>query len=361
MIEHSAPTRGRRATTWFVTRKYPPHIGGMERFSWELTTRIAKRRPTRVIALRSRYFWLPFFLAGSALSIIAGAMTQRIAMLHLGDSVLAPLGRIAKLFSIPVCVTVHGRDVTYASPLYKLWLQMFFHDFDSYVCVSTAVRVAALRVGVPAERTSVIGNGVIFSAISESTREDDLLVFVGRLVRRKGLEWFVQAVLPRIARRRSEVRLAIIGAGPERSAIQAAAVTTGVADRIEWLGALGDDERTAWLARASVCIVPNVRVPEDIEGYGIVALEAAAAGCSLVAADLEGLRDAIVDGQGGRLIASGDADAWTQAITELLDDPARAAALGNRARAWVRADRDWETVCDSYEAVFDALGRAKGR
>jgi len=128
-----------------------------------------------------------------------------------------------------------------------------------------------------------------------------------------------------------------------------------VADRIIWLGAVPESERMSWLSRAAVCIAPNVHVPGDIEGYGVVALEAAAAGCALVAADLEGLRDAIVDGQGGRLIASEDADVWTTAIVELLDDRVAAAALGERAREWARAERNWESVCERYESIFDAL------
>jgi glycosyltransferase involved in cell wall biosynthesis len=73
-----------------------------------------------------------------------------------------------------------------------------------------------------------------------------------------------------------------------------------------------------------------------------------------VASDLEGLRDAIVDGKGGRLVPTEDAAAWTAAITELLDDPIRAEAAGARARAWARAERDWETVCDRYEAIFNS-------
>ncbi len=352
MVDGVAPNHKVRGSTWLVTRKYPPRIGGMERFSWELTTRIAKRRPVRIIALRAADFWLPFFLAKCTLSIIGGALTRKLVLLHLGDSVLAPLGSLAKRLGIPVCVTVHGRDATYANPFYKLWLRMFFRDLDAYVCVSDATRTAAIDAGAPAPRISVIGNGVTSVAPSNSVREADLLLFVGRLVRRKGLEWFVRVVLPRIARCRDGVRLAIIGAGPERSAIQVAAAGAGVAERIEWLGAVPDTERIAWLRRASVCIAPNVRVADDIEGYGIVALEAAAAGCALIASDLEGLRDAIVDEEGGRLVPSEDADAWTAAVIDLLDNPVRAAALGARARAWAHAERDWETVCDGYEEIF---------
>ena len=112
------------------------------------------------------------------------------------------------------------------------------------------------------------------------------MVFVGRLVRRKGLGWFVRSVLPEIMKRRPTVRLAVIGAGPERRFIRQAASAAGVADRIEWLGALPDVDREEWLHRSTVFVAPNVDVSGDIEGYGIVALEAAASGCAVVAADM---------------------------------------------------------------------------
>jgi phosphatidylinositol alpha-1,6-mannosyltransferase len=275
--------------------------------------------------------------------------------LHLGDPVLAPLGRLAKGLRIPVCVTVHGLDVTYSHPLYRLWLRTFFYDFDAYICISRATRSEAIARGVPEVRTRVIGLGVAPPPARTVPREPDLLVFVGRLVRRKGLEWFVRTVLPGIATRRHEVRLVVIGAGPERRAIGQAAADGGVADRIQWLGAVSDTERSIWLQRAAVCVVPNIEVSGDVEGYGVVALEAAAAGCALVAADLHGLRDAIVDGQGGLLIAAEDGNAWIETIVELLAHPDRAAALGTRARAWALSERAWDAVCDRYEETFDAI------
>jgi phosphatidylinositol alpha-1,6-mannosyltransferase len=348
-----------RRATWFVTRKYPPRIGGMETLSWELTRRISKRRPTRVIALRRGTLWLPLFLGRSALAILGNGVLRKIGVLHLGDPVLAPLGCLAKGLGIPVCVTVHGLDVTFAKPLYKLWLRAFFRNLDAYICISAAARTAAIARGAPASRTNTVGIGVVSTESIAVTRNPDLLLFIGRLVRRKGLEWFVHQVLPELANRRPAIRLVIIGAGPERMAIQRAATAAGVEHRIEWLGAVPDKDRSAWLRRAAICILPNVRVPNDIEGYGVVALEAAAAGCPVVAADLEGLRDAIVDGEAGRLIASADREAWTATIAELLGDPTRAAAVGARARAWVRTERTWDAVCDGYEAVFDALASTR--
>lgn len=358
MIERGPRPNGTRATIWFVTRKYPPRIGGMERSTWELTTRMATRREVRVIALRSGSAWLPFFLISAAFSIASGAVAGRIAVLHLGDAVLAPLGCLAKWLGVPASVTVRGLDVTYTNPIYRIWLLLFFRNLDAYVCLSRSTRAAAILAGAPERRTSIIGNGVTPATTVEVARQTDLLLFVGRLVRRKGLQWFVQEVLPKVAQHRKGVRLAVIGAGPERGAIRAAAVSAGVADRIDWLGAVTDAERNLWLSRAAICIAPNVRVPGDMEGFGNVALEAAAAGCALIAADLEGLRDAIVDGQGGFLVASEDVDAWTTAISDLLEDPTRAAVLGARARAWAWSERDWESVCDRYSAMFDAIAAA---
>jgi glycosyltransferase involved in cell wall biosynthesis len=352
-VNDKAATRA--AETWFITRKYPPRIGGMEVLSWELTTRFAKRRRTRVFSLQHGNLWLPLFLIRCALAIIARGMRGKIAVLHLGDPVLAPLGQLARRFRIPVCVTVHGLDVTYSHPLYRLWLRMFFHDFDTYICISRATRTEAISRGVPEARTRIVGLGVAPSPAATRPREADLLVFVGRLVRRKGLEWFVRAVLPAIAERRPAVRLVVIGVGPERRTIGQAAATAGVADRIEWLGAVSDAERSAWLQRSAVCVVPNVDVPGDVEGYGVVALEAAASGCALVAADLHGLRDAIVDGEGGLLVPAEDAPTWVKTIADLLERPARAAALGTRARAWALSERAWDAVCDRYEEAFDAI------
>ena len=350
--------RGRRVggsprATWFVTRKHPPRIGGMETLSWELTTRIGRRRPVWLLALRRGSAWLPIFMVRCALAILGNR--RRIEVLHLGDAVLAPLGLLARLLGIPVCVTVHGLDLTYDSAAYRIWLRLFFRGLGAYICTSETVCGAAIGRGAPALLTRVVGIGAVPCHDGKELRQPELLLFVGRLVRRKGLAWFVREVLPELAARRPNVRLAVIGAGPELPVVQREASVAGVAERIEWLGALPDSEKCRWLQRAAVCVLPNVRVEGDIEGYGIVALEAAAAGCAVVAADIEGLRDALDHGQGGTLLPSADAAVWTATLDALLRDPEAAAALGRRARTWVEQERSWDEVCDRYEAIFDGL------
>jgi len=352
-----AEPRKQRSGIWFVTRKYPPSVGGMERLSYELTTRIARRRPARILARRGNAPPLPLFILASTVRVAVGALRHQIAVLHLGDPVLAPVGCLAHAMGVPVVVTVHGLDVTYPHPLYRAWLRLFLRGFEAYVCISAAARDAVLARGVGSERTCIIGIGIDPAPRVAIPRETDLLVFVGRIVPRKGLGWFVANVLPRVRQRRPAVRMVAIGDGPDRARAEAAARDAGVASVVQFVGAVGDPEKNAWLARATVCVMPNVPVEGDLEGYGIAALEAAAAACPLVAADIEGLRDAIEHGRGGVLVPAGDTNAWTEALVEWLDHPTTAAAFGEAAREWVLRERGWEGVCDAYERVLETVRR----
>ena len=344
---------------WFVTRKYPPAIGGMERLSFEVTTRLARRRPATVIAKSCSRPGLPGFVAASALRVLDGCLRRRISLLHVGDPVLAPLGAIARAFGVPTVVTIHGLDVVHAQAIYRPYRRAFLRGFDAYVCISRAARDAAVVAGVPSERIEVIGIGVDASSSRPAgvVRDDARLLFVGRLVERKGLGWFVRDVLPRVAATRPSLRLAIVGDGPERERIAAAARAAGVAERLEWLDAVGDDIKAKELDRATLCIMPNLPIGGDIEGFGIVALEAAAAACPLVAADLEGLSDALADGCTGRRVVPGDADAWVRAIDDALGDPAACKRAGEAARDHVRRHCAWEGVIDQYERLFARLDR----
>jgi len=342
---------------WLVTRKYPPSVGGMERLSWEVTTRVARRRPAQIVAMRAAALGWPGFAAASALRVLAGCLRRRVALLHVGDPVLAPLAAIARAFGVPTVVTIHGLDVAYRHPMYRLYRMIFLRGFDAYVCISDAAREAAIAVGVPRQRIHVIGIGVEVPAPRDGrcARAEDRLLFVGRLVERKGLAWFVRDVLPVLASTRPSLRLSIVGEGPEHAAVVAAARAAGIEDRLIWHGAASDGVKANELACATLCIVPNVRVDGDIEGFGIVALEAAAAGCPVLAANIDGLAQAVVDGASGTLLPPQDARAWIQAIEDRLRDPAGCAREGEAARRYVSEHCTWDAVIDAYERLFHVV------
>lgn len=355
--------RGERlARWWFVTRKYPPAVGGMERLSYEVTTRLSALHPSVVVALRGRWP-LPVFVARTALRLLVSCARREVAVVHLGDPVLAPLAIVARAFRVPTIVTLHGLDVVHASLAYRIWRNAFLRGFDAYVCISDATRAAAVGVGLPPERLHLIGIGIgvgPLATIDDAAREDDVLLFVGRLVARKGLAWFVRDVLPAIAATRPALRLAIVGDGPQRAVVEASARAAGVEDRLVW-SARDEAEKARWLARATLCIVPNVRVAGDMEGFGIVALEAAAAGCPVLASDLEGLRDALASGRAGTLLPPQDAGAWIQALREQLGDRAGRIRRAKAAREFVVRHCRWDDVVAAYARLFSDVCARKHR
>lgn len=347
---------------WFITRKHPPAHGGMEILSYELATRMGKRRPTRVVAMKGSRLALPGFLLRAAWRLAVAARKGSIAVVHVGDAVLAPLAHVAHAFGVPAAMTLHGLDVTYTHPLYRAWLRLFLSGPDAYVCISEATRRAALARGVPAARTSVIGIGVDSPPIANPSvpRDDDVLLFVGRLVPRKGLAWFVEHVLPVLAAEREALRLVVVGDGPERRAVVEAATRAGVRERVALQGALDDAQKWAWYARATACIMPNVAIEGDMEGFGIVALEAMAAGCPLVAADVDALRDTVAPARGAHLVRAGDPRAWCKALEAILADRIVREHAADEARAWVASAADWESVVARYDELFTRLATRRG-
>jgi phosphatidylinositol alpha-1,6-mannosyltransferase len=190
-------------------------------------------------------------------------------------------------------------------------------------------------------------------------RQRDLLLYVGRLVRRKGLAWFVRDVLPELARDRPNLRLVVVGDGPERAAIEAAAHLAGVATRIEWRGHCDDAQKAELFGQASICVMPNVAVAGDMEGFGLVALEAATAGCPVIASNLEGLRDALAEGRTGTLLPPQDAPVWIREIRGQLDDPDRSLRRAAAICDDIVRNRTWDAMAASYEQLFQGLVEAR--
>jgi len=157
-----------------------------------------------------------------------------------------------------------------------------------------------------------------------------LLLSVGRLTARKGLREFVTEVLPRIVAKRADARLLVIGDAPANAlfgqaqtpaSIQAAAATAGVAQHVLFLGKVSEEELATAYQAAQVHVFPIRALPNDPEGFGMVAIEAAAHGLPTVAYATGGVPDAVAHGQSGYLVPPGDAAAFADAVLRLLNMP----------------------------------------
>jgi phosphatidylinositol alpha-1,6-mannosyltransferase len=180
------------------------------------------------------------------------------------------------------------------------------------------------------------------------------VLFLGRVVRRKGAGWFAEHVLPRLP---SDVGFDVVGGIVDRSEGEALKANP----RVTLWGYRDDAALREQKAGAGVMVMPNLPSHDkgDVEGFGLVALEAAADGIPLVAAETEGLIDAVRHGETGFLAPAGDGEAWARQIIEVLDwDEARRQAFAESASRALEAHYSWSRVAGATLAIYRAAGRS---
>lgn len=418
----------------FVTRSYPPAVGGMEKLSAEFTAALSAKTPSLVIANRHGKAALPFFLPTAALQL--RRLAHQFDIIHLGDPLLtcllpflphragdgadgggwgssgrrsperawfpdtvgesegdrrsehSTLGSASDRLEPrrpqrprrglpPVAVTIHGLDILYPNPLYQALLRRFLPRVNLALCISRFVETE-MRRRFPSVQTMVITPGIGTSlavpattglprvsqgrewtgtrrdlerALNVSFGDGPLLLTVARLVRRKGVAWFVEHVLPGVP----AAHFLVLGDGPERPRILAAARRAGVAARITLAGTVPMSVLQLAYATADLFVIPNIPNPGDAEGFGLVALEAASVGLPVLAANLEGIRDAVVEGETGRLIPPEQPERWRTVVTRLLADAEERARFRERAPTVVRERFSWEHVANQTLAAFSRV------
>jgi phosphatidyl-myo-inositol alpha-mannosyltransferase len=226
---------------------------------------------------------------------------------------------------------------------------------DAHVVVSEeAERTMARYLDADA---LVIPNGVDTRRFAAGTRRSDAptVAFVGRVDEpRKGFDVLLRS-WARVVARHPGARLLVVGAGARPARLRS--LPPAAVDSVELLGALDDAAKAAVLAQADVVVAPNTHG----ESFGIVLVEAMAAGAAVVASDLPAFRRVLGDGRHGVLFPTGDASLLAAAVTALLDDPGRSALLRERARDAASA-YDWSSVAPRVAGVYAGVvsGRRDG-
>jgi phosphatidylinositol alpha-1,6-mannosyltransferase len=329
----------------------------MESLSYGLTTGYPE--PKSLLALRRSQkhlvWFFPYALARVALT------AHRYDVIHLGDALLSAAGFLPRvLLRKPVAISVHGLDLTFPNKLYQAYLKAFLRG-AAFVANSESTRRLAEARGLRPVRTITIGVPDEYFALPRVARLDDeferrragrvVLLTVGRLVRRKGVAWFVRHVLPQL----DGVLYVVVGVGPEREAILQAAREAGTSNALWLIGKVSQPRLLELLSLDGIFVMPNIEVSGDVEGFGIVAIEAAASGMPVVAARLEGIPDAIADGHNGTLVESGNAAEFVDALRGLVADATERARKGQRGRAYTRENNAWPKIIERYRQLFEGL------
>lgn len=360
---------GSKMRVLLLTRKHPPAVGGMEKLSGELANAIDKIAETRVIAWGGSQKWLPLFLPYCLVRAVVEIVRWRPDVVHLGDGVMSVVGApLRALTGTPTTVTVHGLDVTYSRWGYQKLVVPLLRHLDRIVCVSSETRSECDKRGLGASAV-VIHNGIcpekmpsvtergeaaVRAALADGHGDYKVITTVGRLVPRKGVAEFIRTVLPEVILQYPNVKYWVVGEGPDRRQIEAAVNSAGLTEHVTLWGRVSDGVLAAIYDRADLFVMPNISVKDDMEGFGLVALEANLRGTAVVASRLEGIRDAITHGENGILVEETAKEAWTREILDLLNDDRRRAELVERARQHTLKRFGWKQIADDYvNALFE--------
>lgn len=342
----------------FITRKFPPSVGGMEQFAFGLTqTYSGESRVWKWGGVRWHVvWWLPWV----AVKLCFG---RRADVVHLMDGVLVPLAPFARLYGRKVVVTLHGLELTYPNPIYQWLFRFGLKQVQGVVSVSQATD-ELLKTFTAARQHTVIGHGVQVPQMTKAQAQEllenrfaigenkNIILLVGRLVERKGQVWFLERVAEDLLHDPQNY-LVIVGDGPDRDRVKAATEKLGgLPGRILVRGRVSDAELSAWYARATVMVMPNLPVKGDAEGFGMVALEAAAHGCPVVASTLEGITDAVIDGVTGLLVPSGKPETFKSAILQITTWPEE---KRNEMAMKVVKQFTWKSISEQYQQFFQNL------
>jgi len=318
-----------------------------------------RRAPWRVLLI-------PVFALAEVAAAARAIRRERPDVIHahwiVPQGAAALLGRALSGFGRPAIVcTSHGADLfalrgRFARAI-KSWV---VRRVAALTVVSRAMRAEAFRLGAPEDRVKVMPMGVDARerfVPSGAPRDAARVLFVGRLVRKKGVNHLIDA-LAIVRTTVPGATLTVVGTGPLEDELRAQARALALQEAIAFAGAVPNEETAAYYRRASVLAMPSVVTAEgDQEGLGLVMAEALACECAVVASDLPAIGDVIEDGVTGLIARQGDAQDLAEKIVQVLRDPVRAAALARAGRASVLERFEWERVARGYSDLLAAACR----
>ncbi|WP_423461134.1 glycosyltransferase family 4 protein [Ottowia sp. VDI28] len=333
----------------------------MERLNWHIADELSRHADIRIVgpagseALRPtavqltevplRPLWR--FLQASAWQAVKTARTWKPHIVLAGSGLTAPAAWMAaRASSARACTYLHGLDAAVQHPIYRALWHPAIRGMHTVIANSKPTAELAKALGVSAAKLRIVHPGVQIpdapqppEALQAFRQQHDLgnariLLSIGRLTTRKGLREFVEHALPDIVRSAPETLLVVIGDAPAdalhasmqtRESIQAVADAAGIGQHLRFLRVITDPMALACAYEcASLHVFPVRSLPGDPEGFGMVAIEAAAHGVPTVAFATGGVVDAVAPSESGHLVRPGDYSALSQTVLQVLEKPSTA-------------------------------------
>ncbi|MEK7540249.1 MAG: glycosyltransferase family 4 protein [Patescibacteria group bacterium] len=345
-----------------ATLEYPPQVGGVASFCAQVVKALPDNSLQVVTnqghALLSKIIWPRWIKAVKTLY----QLTLKTQAKGIIVAQVLPLGTAAlvvrQFTHIPVHIMVHGLDVLGPQHTWrkKVLLKWVLSSAQSVIANSRYTANLVEQLGVSPKKVTILPLGphiqpsldmqIDYTWLGSLGIEprDTVVLCAARLVRRKGIDQVIQ-VWPEVKKKFDKpLKLVIAGDGPDRTRLEHLASVSGQQTSIIFTGAVSDEQLKQLFARAYCFVLPTREEPGgDVEGFGIVFLEANAFGKPVVGGKSGGVPDAIVDGLNGYLVEPNSLPMLLKAILSLLEHPELAEKMGLQGKQRVLSQFNWET------------------
>ena len=260
----------------------------------------------------------------------------------------------------PFLLSVWGTDVLEApqlTPFHRWLTRHALARADAVTATGLHLALETTRYTPRAKPVTVVPYGVDLARFKASPRRPGDRVVIGttaRLSSEKGLSYLIDAFARLRGRYGERVCLRIAGEGPERGALEQQIARLGLEGAVELSGWLEHEAVPAFLQQLDIFALPSTW-----EGFGVSAVEASAVGLPVVASNIHGIPDAVIDGRTGLLVPSGDPGALADRLARLIDSPELRTKLGAAGREFVARNYDWASNVAQMQRLYERLTNSR--
>jgi len=357
----------------FISHSFPPTFGGVERQNFHISESLGKHAEVKVIANGKGKIFLPIFLPIALVKAFFLMFKYDVCLM--GNGVLAPIGAALKIFhpkSKFICI-VHGLDITFVqkkgllAKIYKFVNIPSLKMIDKLFMVGNETIAEAVKVNIDKDHCVFIPNGININELTVACQRVDMekilginvankkvILRIARFVPHKGVEWFIRSVVPRLPENYFFVAIGGIvsasAAGNENNfqKCEKAIAELRLESKVKLIGNIPENDKLILLNAADLYVSPNIKVQGSMEGFGLTAIEGAACKRVVLASDIEGLKDAIIEGENGFLVKHEDAEAWVAKINNILTDDNFRKDFGEKAFEYIKKNYTWDGIAIKY-------------
>jgi 1,4-alpha-glucan branching enzyme len=400
-LRQNLPNHGRKLKVLMLAWEFPPMVvGGLSRHVFELSRKLASRghdihvltthvegypsyevvegvsvHRIQTFQTRSLDFMEWVFQFNLRMADYGRTLLDRYGpfdLVHAHDWLVGEAARAIKhRFTVPLVATIHatehGRNHGLHSSLnhriHSMEWDLTYEAATVIVC-SRYMEQEMLRLfNLPASKIAVIPNGIDPASLYSTAQQEAIranyalpheriVLFVGRLVREKGVQVLLEAI-PQVLAVCPDAKFIIGGKGPMLQDLLRRANQLGIMDRVAFVGFVDDETRNALFRFCSAAVFPSLYEP-----FGIVALEAMAAGAPVIVSGTGGLTEIVDHGQDGYTVLPGNVESLQSHLIQLLQDGSTAHQMAQRAHRKVLNKYDWNSVADHTVQVYEQYAMA---